>query len=196
MDFVASLPSPLSSRSRDFLAIWNDWRRGRMLPEHRDMDLEALGSLAQTSLLLNVRGHDTISIDWVGEAVTQQLGFNLAGLNYLDLTSRENRSWRAHLTIAQVAQPCCAVIYYWLRLGQGGVLPVEIVSAPIRQDGDQHASLMLCSISFLTRRKRIPEGEAIDPDSYEEGEGMRFIDIGAGIPLMVPSQRQETRPVQ
>lgn len=193
MDFIASLPKPLSTRSREFLAIWHGWRRGRIVPERRDMDLAALGELAGSCLLLNVRGHDDIQIEWAGEAITRQIGVDLAGCNYLDLTSKENRAWRAHLTTAQVAQPCSAVIYYWLRLGRGGILPVEFVTGPFCEDGASQATLALCCASNLTRPG---SDKAVDPDSYEEGEGMRFIDIGAGVPSMVPSQRQDTRSVQ
>jgi hypothetical protein len=193
MDFVSTLPKPLSARSRDFLAVWHGWRGSRLLPERRDMRLADLGELAGTSLLLNVRGHDDILIEWVGDSITKQIGVDLGGCNYLDLTTKENRAWRAHLTMAQVAQPCSAVIYYWLRLGRGGILPVEFISGPLLEDGATQSTLVLCCASSLTRAG---SDKAVDPDSYEEGEGMRFIDIGAGVPSMVPSQRQEARPVQ
>lgn len=195
MDFTTSLPAPLTSRSKNFLSIWHGWRHGRMLPERRDIDLGQLGDLAGTSLLLNVRGHDDIRADWVGDTITALLGYDLTGMNYLDLTSPENRAWRAHLTMAQMAQPCSVVIYYMLQLAQGGVMPVEFVSGPMREDGASNASLILCCASGLTGLHE-GQGKAVNPDSYEEGEGMRFIDIGAGVPPMVPSVRQDARLVQ
>ncbi len=196
MEFTLSIPAPLTSRSKSFLKIWHGWRRGRLLPERQDVDYAALGDLANTCLLLNVRGHDDIRVDWTGDTITDLLGYDLTGMNYLDLTSAENRAWRAHLTMAQMAQPCSVVIYYMLQLAQGGVLPVEFVSGPLRENGATgNASLILCCASGLTGLHE-GRGKAVNPDSYEEGEGMRFIDIGAGVPPMVPSVRQDARLVQ
>lgn len=191
--FLETLPSPLTARSRQFFGIWHGWRRGRLLPERRDISHADLGALAETCLLLNLRGHDDILVEWVGQGITEQIGVNLTGCNYLDLTSKANRAWRAHLTVAQMAQPCSVAIYYFLRLGSGGMLPVEFVSGPLREDGAEAATLMLCCASGLLPADERP---AVDPDSYEEGEGMVFIDIGAGIPPINPAQRQDARAIQ
>jgi len=193
MGFLDTLPTPLTARSRRFLSIWHGWRGTRLLPERRDIDHADLDDLSGTGLLLNVRGHDDIMIEWVGAQITGYIGVDLTGCNYLDLTSRANRAWRAHLTMAQMAQPCSVAIYYMLRLGSGGVMPIEFITGPLREDGARDATLILCCASGLTD---VDGRTAVDPDSYVEGDGMRFIDIGAGVPPMVPSQRQEARPVQ
>lgn len=194
MDFLKGLPTPITPSSRQFFTVWHHWRRGRKLPERRDIDFDDLGPLAETCLLLEIRGRDEIRVVLAGPAIADHLGFDLTGFNYLDLTSRENRAWRAHLTLAQVAQPCGVVIYYWLRLASGGVLPVEFASAPICQDGYSNAGLILACATVLT--KISDESPVIDPESYEEGEGMRFIDLGYGVPPLVPSHRQEPKRVQ
>jgi len=191
--FLDNLPAPLTARSRRFFGTWDDWRGNRLLPERRDIDHDQLGELSASCLLLNVRGHDDILVEWVGQGITEQIGVNLTGCNYLDLTSKANRAWRAHLTMAQMAQPCSVAIYYFLRLGSGGVLPVEFVTGPLRENGASAATLILCCASPLTPADQAP---AVDPDSYEEGEGMVFIDIGAGTPPMNPAQRQDARAVQ
>ncbi|HEX6957150.1 MAG TPA: PAS domain-containing protein [Ferrovibrio sp.] len=194
MDLLDRLPSPLTANSRRFFTIWDRWRRGRKLPERRDISAAALGDLADYCLLLDIRGRDEIRIAMVGRMITERLGFDLAGMNYLDLTSRENRAWRAHLTVAQAAQPCGVVIYYWLRFADGSVLPVEFSGAPLCENGAEAATLILCCATGLT--KTMTDSSVLDPDSYEEGDGMRFIDLGYGVPPLVPSQRQEPRPVQ
>lgn len=194
MDFLSRLPSPITPSSRQFFAVWHSWRRGRKLPERRDIDLPALGELADACLLLDIRGRDEIRVAMAGQMISDHLGFDLAGFNYLDLTSKENRSWRAHLTLAQAAQPCGVVIYYWLRLASGSVLPVEFVGAPVCENGQSSASLILCCATGLA--KTGGESPVVDPESYEEGDGMRFIDLGYGVPPLVPSHRQEPKPVQ
>ena len=193
MDFLNTLPTPLTEPSRRFFSIWHGWRGNRLLPERQDINHDELGALSDGCILLNVRGHDDILVEWVGRTVTSQIGVNLTGCNYLDLTSKANRSWRAHLTMAQMAQPCSVAIYYFLRLGSGGMLPVEIVTGPLRENDASAATLILCCATGLLPTDERP---AVDPDSYEEGEGLVFIDIGAGVPPMNPAQRQGARAIQ
>lgn len=192
--FLDALPAPLSQRAKDFFALWDECRHGRRLPLRSEISPEILGSFYETCVLLELRGHDDIRVAMAGNTVNAHLGYDLTGFNYLDLTSAENRSWRAHLTIAQAAQPCGVVIYYWLRFADGSVLPVEFCGAPYCEDGAEEASLILCCATGLAKTDM--RGQPMDPDSYEEGDGMRFIDLGFGVPPLVPSQRQAARPVQ
>lgn len=193
-DFLDTLPTPLSQQARQFFAIWQGWRGARRLPQRSDLSKGDLGALADSCLLLNIRSADDIRIENVGRQFPERMGFDFTGMNYLDLTSKENRSWRATLTIAQAAQPAGVLIYYWLRFPDGAVLPVEFTGAPLYEDGAAQANLILCCATGLadTAGRKQP----LDPDSYVEGDGMRFIDIGYGVPPLVPAERQEARPVQ
>lgn len=193
-DFLHTLPSPLSQQARQFFAIWQGWRGARRLPQRSDLSKGDLGALADSCLLLNIRSADEIRMENVGRTITEKIGFDLGGMNYLDLTSKENRSWRATLTIAQAAQPCGVVIYYWLRFPDGAVLPVEFTGAPLYEDGAAQSNLILCCATGLA--DTVDRRQPLDPDSYTEGEGMHFIDIGYGVPPLVPAERQEARPVQ
>ncbi|MFN4311640.1 MAG: PAS domain-containing protein [Ferrovibrio sp.] len=179
MDFLASLPTPLTEPSRRFFAQWHSWRGGRLLPRRGAMDANGLGDLRGFCLLLDIQGRDTIPICFAGSMVADVLGTDLAGRNYLDLTEPENRARRAALLFAEIAQPCAAVIYYWLHSDRGRTLPIELVSAPLCADDSEQPSLVLACATPL-----IPSqgGDRMNAGSYAEGEGLRFIDIGAGIP--------------
>jgi|SRR5690606_3914512 hypothetical protein len=197
MTLTASLPAALTAPSRQFFALWDGWRRGRLLPHRRDIDTAALGALLPYCFLLEIRSHDRMPICFAGSAIHAILGEELTGRNYLDLTEPQNRARRAALLLAEAAQPCAAVIYYWLRDETGGLLPVELVSAPLLADtateGSASATLILACASPLMR------GSAPDdviPDSYAEGEGLRYIDIGAGIPPLTGSMPLQAQQVQ
>lgn len=193
-DFLETLPTPLSQQARQFFAIWQSWRGERRLPQRSDLAKGELGALADACLLLNIRSPQDIRMEQVGRTIIEKMGFDLTGMNYLDLTSKENRSWRAHLTVAQAAQPCGVLIYYWLRFPDGAVLPVEFTGAPLYEDGADEPNLILCCATGLA--DTMGRKQPVDPDSYVEGDGMRFIDIGFGIPPLNPAERQETRAVQ
>ncbi|WP_374301660.1 PAS domain-containing protein [Ferrovibrio sp.] len=179
MTFIDSLPAPLTAPSRNFFAQWHAWRGDRLLPRRSAMDANGLGDLRGYCLLLDIRGRDSIPICFAGSMVADMLGTDLAGRNYLDLTEPENRSRRAALLFAEIAQPCAAVIYYWLQSDRGRTMPVELVSAPLCADDSDQPSLVLACATPLVAGKA---GDVMDATSYAEGEGLRFIDIGAGIP--------------
>ncbi|MEK9970468.1 MAG: PAS domain-containing protein [Ferrovibrio sp.] len=184
MDFVASLPGALTSQSRRFFAEWHRWRGTGLVPQRSVLDTAKLGDLLLRCLLLEIRGRDAIPIRFAGTQIGELLGANLAGRDYLDLTEPHNRARRAALLFTEVAQPCAAVIYYWLRIESGAVLPVELVSAPLCADGETAPSLVLACATPLI--KGSDHATEVQPDSYAEGEGLRFIDIGAGLPPVGP----------
>ncbi|WP_300296854.1 PAS domain-containing protein [Ferrovibrio sp.] len=184
-DFLAKLPGPLSAPSRRFFSLWQDWRHGRALPTWRDIDLAALGDQARMCMLVEIRSRDDVHIVMAGPGIAERIGFDLTGCNYLDLTTPENRATRAQLTLEQILQPCGFMLYYWLRYPGDVVLPVEWVGAPVCSDGAAIPDLIL---SCATPLARIAVAGVADPDSYVMGDGMRFIDIGFGIPAANPNQ--------
>lgn len=197
MDFVASLPAALTAPSRQFFARWHSWRGGHLLPHRRDMDTAALGPLLPRCLLLEIRSRDRAIICFAGTMIGATLGAELTGRNYLDLTEPANRARRAALLFAEAAQPCAAVIYYWLRDESGALLPVELVSAPLLADGTEgreaQATLILACASPLMQTEAPDE---VTPESYAEGDGLRYIDIGAGIPPLTGSLKFQAQQVQ
>lgn len=187
-DFLARLPGPISAASRQLFATWHGWRRGRRLPERRDLDVSQLGDF---HIVMELRHRDDIRITSIGAGVARYLGFDLTGQNYLDITNPENRSLRARLFIEQVLQPCGSIVYYPLRYADGGVLPVECAGAPFCDDGGSMVSLMAgCCTPLIPPRPN----DVIDPDSWLVGEGMRFIDLGFGIPPADPSTPRHMLP--
>jgi len=187
MALVDTLPAPLSAPSRRFFAVWDGWRRGRRLPERADINLEAFGDAKEGCFLVEVRSRDSIPILYAGPLIQRYAGFDLTGYNYLDLTMRENRAFRAALTIEQLEQPCGFMLYYWLRHPSGSIVPLEWVGAPICETGaEKPTQILSCAVPLTKAEASGP----VDPDSYLIADGMRFIDLGFGIPAIVPSAPQ------
>lgn len=193
MTLLDTLPGPLTPPSRRFLALWDSWRAGDLLPRRSRLDTDALGDLLSCCVLLEVRGRDDMPIRFAGNWLRERLGGELAGTNYLDLTAPENRQRRADLLLTEVAQPCAAVIYYWVQFDTGGMMPVEVVSAPLLGDDPGAPALVLACVSPLVRGEG--DGE-VDPASYAEGDGLLYIDIGAGLPPAIAAIGQPAGQVQ
>lgn len=174
---MLQLPSPLTAPSRRFFELWHRLRGDRLLPRLNDFDPTATNGLAHHLMLLEVHSADDIRFGFTGAVIETLLGRRLIGSNYLDLTPPENRRRRAALLLAELAQPCAAVIYYLLEFN-GAVMPVEIVSAPLLPARGDMPTHVLAAASQLTH----VDASRPAAQSYAEGEGLRFIDIGAGIP--------------
>src|SRR3546814_11351817 len=117
-------------------------------------------------------------IRFAGNWLRERLGGELAGTNYLDLTAPENRQRRADLLLTEVAQPCAAVIYYWVQFDTGGMMPVEMVSAPLPGDEPAARALVLACVSPLPRGGS--NGEA-EPSSLAAGTGPLAINPVPGL---------------
>jgi hypothetical protein len=190
-DFLGNLPAPLTATSRQFFTIWNAWRGMRALPRRADIRLEALGPLADCFLLLEIRDRETMRFVDAGARVVDYLGLDVVGGDYLDLTIPENRRLRQQLTLEQLLQPCGSVVYYWLGYGAAGLLPLEIAAAPVCADGTDIAQYIIGCCTPLIRQE--PRGIP-DPESWRIGEGMRFIDLGFGIPPANPATPRHMPP--
>lgn len=178
-DFIARLPDPIADESRQFFRVWNEWRGDRRLPQLGDVRREALGPLADFHLLLEIRNREKMLFVSAGRNVVDYLGVDVIGGDYLDLTPPENRRLRQALTLEQVLQPCGFVQYYWLDYAGGVLLPVELAGAPLCADGSDIPDYLICCCTPLIHIR--PPGAA-DPESWSMGEGLRFIDLGYGVP--------------
>lgn len=183
-DFLDNLPAPLTAASRQFFTTWNRWRGDRPMPRRADIRLDDLGTLADCHLLLEIRDRETMRFVDAGAKAVDYLGLDITGGDYLDLTVGANRRLRQQLTLEQLLQPCGSVLYYWLGYGEAGLLPLEISAAPICADDSDVAQYMFgCFVPLISQA---PQGVP-DPDSWRIGEGMRFIDLGFGIPPANPA---------
>lgn len=183
-EFLGRLPETLTEPGRRFFRLWHGWRRDRALPELRDVDLGALGDLARSRMLFEIRSRHDMRIVMAGESLREWLGFDLTGANYLDLTVPEYREIRARLTLEQLLQPCGVMLYYCLRYSDGAVLPIEFVGAPLCAEGTDIPNFILASAVPLARGGNA--GTA-DPESYRVATGMRFVDLGFGVPPADPN---------
>lgn len=190
MSWLNRLPPPLSPAARHFFRAWDGWRKGNTLPDRQDIAFGDLGpEMAEGCMNVQVHSRDNIEIVHAGPMLARLAGFDLTGYNYLDLTMPENRQFRVALTMEQLAQPCGFVLYYRLRHAGNAETVLEWVGAPACDSGATIPSLIPSCAIPLSRPTNGPA--AVDPDSYRIADGMRFIDIGFGIPPLDPSAPQK-----
>ncbi len=179
-DFQMPPAAIRSEDSRTFLRAWHKWRGERLLPHRGDFVLADIKQLLPRLLLLEVRSPTEIVFRLAGTMVRARVGAELTGRNFIDLARPEERAERARLLLAEVAQPCGAVMIYPLAYPSGFDAPVEVVSVPVEPNLPGQPKLVLALFTELFR----PVGEvpAEIADHLPSGKSVSFFDIGAGVP--------------
>lgn len=179
-DFQRAPEAIRSEDSRTFLRAWHRWRGDNLLPRRSDFHLADIKPLLPRLLLLEVRSAREIVFRLAGTMVRARVGAELTGRNFIDLARPEERAERARLLLAEVAQPCGAVMIYPLAYPSGYEAPVEVVSVPVEPNQPHEAKLVLALFTELFK----PEGEI--PASIDQhlapGKRVSFFDIGGGVP--------------
>jgi len=179
-DFQKAPAAIRSEDSRIFLRAWHKWRGEQLLPRRADFVLADIKPLLPRLLLLEVRSPSEIVFRLAGTMVRARVGAELTGKNFIDLARPEERRERSRLLLAEVGQPCGAVMIYPLAYPSGYEAPVEVVSVPVEPNLPGQPKLVLALFTELFK----PAGEvpASVDDHLAPGRSMSFFDIGAGVP--------------
>ena len=178
--FAVALPKFAATDSLRLMEAWQRWRGGRLLPNRSDLDLADIKLLLPRIVLIEVRSAAEAIFRLAGSWIREELGFELTGLNYVDLAEPEGRAERGQLLLAEARQPCGAVMLYRHQYASGAVMPLEIVSLPLNPDTDG-APMLLIGLLTVLQRPPMPEN-APGARILAPGRELRFFDIGAGVP--------------
>ncbi len=179
-DFVKAPAALRSEDSRVFLRAWHGWRGSRLLPRRADFHLADIKPLLPRLLLLEVRSPSEVVFRLAGTMVRARVGTELTGRNFIDLALPHERAERSRLLMAEVSQPCGAVMVYPLAYPSGYEAPVEVVSVPVEPNQADRPMLVLALFTELFK----PQGEvpATIENRLHPGKSVSFCDIGAGVP--------------
>ena len=180
MPYAIALPKFAASDSLRLVEAWQRWRGDRLLPDRSDLDLVDIKLLLPRICLVEVRSATEAVFRLAGSQIREELGFELTGQNYVELSEPESRVERGRLLWAEVRQPCGAVMLYRHYYASGFELPAEIVSLPLNPDKAGSPMLVVALVTVL-QRPPMP-GDAPGVRVLSPGRELRFFDIGAGVP--------------
>lgn len=170
----------LSEDSRLFLAAWNRWRGGKMLPCRSDMDITTIARLMPRVVLLEISGPERMIFRLAGGEIEQYLGQRLQGRDYVAMAEPDHQARRARMMWRMMSQPCAAVNVYRFADPDGSRRLIQVCGAPILAD-EPGAPIQLLAVASNLRRLGWGEGSIPhDPSAT----GLCFIDIGAGLPQL------------
>lgn len=163
---------------------WCAWRGDKLLPTRADMALDDIASILPQIMLFDAFSADRVVIRLAGDMIVQGLGFDPAGVNYVELAQQHRREARRSRMAHLIGYPCAASAVYRHYLQSGVGVPMEVITLPIEQP-DSEARLQL--ITAMEPLGELPATVAPTGEDFQfSSEFFEYIDIGAGKPGSVP----------
>ena len=173
-----------SDRSRAFEALWRSLPRDGLIPPRSAFDPARAGAFLRNLILVEGPGPEQqwLKFRLVGDALTQRIGVNLTGADYLDFLPAEQRAESLEAGRLICSHPCGIWQLNPVHFERGFSQTVEATIFPLGPASDG-APLMLGCLEFLA--KSLAPVPTIDKAVTAETSAIYdFIDIGAGVPKL------------
>ncbi|MBT4486784.1 MAG: PAS domain-containing protein, partial [Rhodospirillaceae bacterium] len=159
---------------------WRSWRAEGVLPRRASMRIEDIKALLPGIAILELNSPDELVFRLAGTMMSETLGFELTGANYLDFAPPSDKANRAARAMRQGQQPCGAHFILPMPFSSGRVVMSEVLSLPILPNEDGRAMQLITMNSALEDTKaKLPTAHS---KRFAMADEFRFVDIGAGTP--------------
>ncbi|MCE9651362.1 MAG: PAS domain-containing protein [Parvibaculum sp.] len=170
----------LTDSTKRFFDYWNSLPKVDFVPDRSSFSPPAIYDLMPAVTLLEIWSRERIDLRLIGTAVAKGMGIEPTGKNYLDLLAPEAREPYLRLLDAQIAQPCGRRSTLGSRNASGIVARTEVLALPLFHSLSGHHMLVSC---FAPMEAVGYEKGAYEIRTFEDTE---WVDIGAGVPDLVP----------
>ena len=174
-----------TQESRTFETMWRALPRHGLAPHRSSFRPERAGRLLSNIVLLEISpgaaadGSDmTTCVRLVGGALRDLAGFNVTGMDYLDLVP--DRSYQSHHLMTCLTRPCAAWSLAPVVYDRDYSSLIEITHFPLIDDktGNHLALILMVEI----RNDLLLRQNTSRPIEMRPAVKKAFIDIGAGLP--------------
>ena len=165
---------------RHFARIWDRCRRGKLMPNRSDIDIEDLAPLVSQVTIIEVRSRYEARVRLVGTSVRDVTGSEVTGQNWIDMAPEEQREERAERVHRHIELPCGSRTVTGTELRSGLVIMTEFAAFPILPNKDGFPPQIIGCFHPLTDNYLSPDagtGLAASNPNY-----FAYLDIGAGTP--------------
>lgn len=168
-----------SPECRQFGEIWKGWRGTELVPRRSSVRIEEIPDLLPFISVLEVLSRDVVRFRLVGTGFFEATGYDLTGNNFIDLTTPERQEQRKSRVEEMITRPCGSYVVYSMVYTTGRVVPTEVLSLPVFQEGkDSLPQIFAVSAPMENLGKN-----RFDPNrnNLPSSKDFQFVDIGAGI---------------
>ena len=183
---MRSLAVPASLQSaqiRFFADYWNALRGDRLMPSRADIDPGDLKPILANLAILEVQAPDRSIFRLCGTGLSRLLGFEATGRNYIDLMPEWQRRRRGYQAWSAVRHPCGAALVRKMVFPYGGEDILEALACPVMPKTPDALPQL---IGVLVSRSKREWVNRVQEPGLSEADEVGFVDIGAGIPSMLP----------
>lgn len=159
---------------------WQRWRGDKLLPRRAQVRIEEIKPLLPGITILELRSTDELIFRLAGTKISETLGVELTGRNYVDFAPPQDRARRVGRAMWQGRQPCGAYFLLPIPFASGRVVMSEVLSLPTlpnENGGPMQLINMNCALDDTTLQVPLA-----DPDRFSTAVDFRFVDIGGGTP--------------
>ncbi|MEH6631719.1 MAG: PAS domain-containing protein [Halopseudomonas aestusnigri] len=168
-----------NSKSKEFYEFWLSMPREGLVPSRSSFRPESVPSLLSNFMIYELISKDYIKVRLMGSALSDKLGGNSAGENYLDFIEGPRKEIASEALWSVVNKPCGMRVVLEQVLKSGLTVCMESIGLPLLNDEGGNP-MILFQKNELDCEKRVPEA-GYDPIRYYRLFRRDFIDIGAGL---------------
>lgn len=180
-DGKAPAPRARSERSKAFEALWRSLRGEGLVPPRSAFDPARAAGFLRNLILVEAPDAErpVLRFPLVGDALTQLIGTNLTGMDYLDFLPAEQRAEALESARQICTRPCGIWQLNPVHYERGVSQMIEATIFPLGPAADG-IPLMLGCLEFLP--EQFPPVPTVDKAVTAETSAIyEFIDIGAGV---------------
>ncbi|WP_262689809.1 PAS domain-containing protein [Kordiimonas aestuarii] len=183
---------------RTFLDLWKALPREQGgVPLKRSFKPARAADLMPHLFLSEVRGKYDLHIRLVGSAMEENESFRLTGSNYFDKLDRADWDFYEDFIEGYRAQPCAGRLLRQIKTSQSTTYDVHTLGVPLAdEDGGVRyvlgAGFMV--LNHAESSRMLPGDNARDGSGSMHIERAEYIDLGHGVPAVVPARRRVSFP--
>ena len=171
--------APKTKACKVLLEVWLAWRGDRLLPRHADLDPCDLRTVLPHISVAEIHGPAATIVRLAGTVYRDTLGFELTGLNMVDLSPEADRGIRAYRAWVAATQPCGMHAENRFFYSSSAVDSFEFLTLPLAADGPGSPPMLICAMDSLSGRRWRNNAEiSLVHAPYDY---FAFLDIGAGV---------------
>jgi hypothetical protein len=171
--------SPLGANAQLLLDHWNSLPKHDLIPRRADLDPAKLRPLLGFLILaeLNLKGE--LRLRLVGTNHVYRWGRDLTGGDYLQLLPAADRPLALARARLVLEHPCGCLGRCVEEYSSGAAVTLEFLRLPMRDEQDKATRLIIYAREIAPPLGQVNRGRGV---GVRELPGVRFIDIGNGVP--------------
>jgi hypothetical protein len=176
----------LTEECARFARIWQQWRKGKLLPGRGDINLPDVTDLMPGMAIADVQSAKVVIIRLIGTDFHPLFGEEITGANFVELAAPVDRPLRGYRQMCMSRHPCASVSRIRMESDEDKVLVTEIAAFPVAASKDNAPPQVFACTHMIQQEFTPSDDEALDGVQIPIATEFSFLDVGVGTPPESP----------